>query len=179
MYIDRFRSLHSTQSSLISVQVSNNRAVFIINGTVYKVFDDVNDMKHEWSMIQICQDIYPTRYTSMAKKDISMRVIIFPELQPIQTITQSVIYDIERQIRCLNDNGVMHLDICKDNIMYDMIDDRYCLIDYGLSMYTTQILHIMTNYKNWKPYRREFREPQGFTTHGDIHALNLLSPKEE
>jgi len=141
----------------------------MFNNKIYKSFKNERDMINEWNFIKKCDEIYSTRYTNEAELLFEFKCIVFPLLSTVTIITNKLISDVKKQIIILNNNGIIHLDVSKDNIVYDSYRDLYHLIDYGNAM-------MLENVDNLKisPYKKIYRNPKGFDKNSDLYALSVL-----
>lgn len=156
-------------NSACLLSLNDRRKVVLYDGKIYKSFKDREEMLREWNFINVCHSIYQTRYTREAQMMHEPPCIVFPLLKPVKEVDRKLISDVGKQLVALNKNGVMHLDVSKDNIVYDQIDDKYYLIDYGNSIFTKDIGKVSN-----VQYKPKYRNPEGLTVDSDIVALSII-----
>lgn len=152
------------------LSLNDRRKVVLYDGKIYKSFKSREEMLREWNFIRICHGIYQTRYTKEAQMIHDPPCIIFPLLKPVKEVNRKLVSDVGKQIVALNNGGVMHLDVSKDNIVYDQVDEKYYLIDYGNSIFTKD-LNKISNVQ----YKPKYRNPEGLTVDSDIVALSVIA----
>lgn len=172
MYSELFLSLFPDAATLMK---SQDREIFVLDEYVFKVFESNLEMQMEWKHLKICNDIYPTRYGTEAYLDESHRYIRFPRLITVTKATERMIKDVTEQIKGLNENGWMHLDVSMDNIAFDPVHDKHYLIDFGLTATYNHSLVIMERCPNYQFYKDKYRNPQGHDATSDMYALSIVA----
>ena len=152
-----------------------DREIFRLDDRIYKVFENIAELEWEWKQLQIYGQVYPTRYTEQAKIDWDMSYISFPSLRKVYRVNDKLIHDIQEQLDKLNQEDLMHLDVSLDNVLFDPLQKKYYLIDYGLASSYQTMVENMAKYPGFQAYKPQYRDPRGFSRHSDRYALSVLA----
>lgn len=163
---------HFENASVIKEGVDSS--VFLLEDKICKVFNIPKLMELEYDAIKYIYRFNKNTYLGEASINETYGMIIFPLLTQITEITDKLIDDIRSEVTLLNDNGVMHLDVSPDNVVYDRRMNKYILIDYGLSASKEQALSDVKEHGNDAFYKQYYRNPKGFGLDSDMYALSLF-----